>query len=418
MVRLDARLPLLLLGLVACSASSSGLTGTWTGQARDPHEGSSVLTLSLRAQGDTVTGTVVGPPPLDAAPAIEKGKITGDRVTFEIGLRRPDGGTSTFAFAVTVAGDHMQGTVSDVQEGMSVPFTATKTSSSLQAAQPARPADDTAPPHPQGTNPTPEDAQRALLAAYEKYEVVGLGILSYANQDFDDVILALIRNPAFPGKVSDIVVECGNSLYQPILDRYIAGEDVPLAGARQVWRNTTQPFCGVSGFYESLFPLVRRINRGLPPGRKLRVLAGDPPVDWSRVKTREDLRPFGDRDAHIASVMEREVLARRRKALMIFGARHLMHGGGGAVGRYEAHGYPNRTWVVIAHNGFGNHTPLARYNGELERRMVSWPVPSLVGLKGAWLDDLAYGYFFPDESGAGFRSGWMAICTSGPAPRC
>ena len=83
-------------------------------------------------------------------------------------------------------------------------------------------------------------------------------------------------------------VECGNSLYQPILDRYIAGDDVPLSEVRQLWRNTTQPMCGTSGFYEELFPLVRRINQKVPPEKKLRMLAGDPPIDWSKV-TGQDL---------------------------------------------------------------------------------------------------------------------------------
>jgi len=85
-----------------------------------------------------------------------------------------------------------------------------------------------------------------------------------------------------------VPVECGNSLYQPILDRYIAGDDVPLSEVRQVWRNTTQPMCGMSAFYEVLFPLVRRINQKVPPEKKLRMLAGDPPIDWSKV-TGQDL---------------------------------------------------------------------------------------------------------------------------------
>ncbi|OLD47997.1 MAG: hypothetical protein AUI63_03525 [Gemmatimonadetes bacterium 13_1_40CM_2_60_3] len=117
------------------------------------------------------------------------------------------------------------------------------------------------------------------------------------------------------------------------------------------------------------------------------------------MQRREDMRPFMDRDASIASVMEREVLAKHRKALMIFGVLHLMHGGGSAVGRYERNGYPSVTFVIMAHNGFGNHTPLTKYNEALERRIASWPVPSLVPLKGTWLADLEYGYFFPDERG-------------------
>ncbi len=137
-----------------------------------------------------------------------------------------------------------------------------------------------------GSDPKPQDAARVILAAFDKYEVVGMGA-AHGNQDLDDFILNLLRNRDLPGKINDMVVECGNSLYQPILDRYIAGEDVPLDEARHVWRNTTQPMCGVSAFYEELFPLIRRINQKLPPEKRFRVLAGDPPIDWSKVKTRE-----------------------------------------------------------------------------------------------------------------------------------
>ncbi len=75
-------------------------------------------------------------------------------------------------------------------------------------------------------------------------------------KDLDDFILAVIRTPAFLAKVNDIVVECGNSLYQPVLDRYIAGEDVPFAEVQKVWRNTTQLPCGISGMFEQFFPLI------------------------------------------------------------------------------------------------------------------------------------------------------------------
>jgi hypothetical protein len=103
-------------------------------------------------------------------------------------------------------------------------------------------------------NVHPSDAQQVILAAFDKYEVVGGMSSDHGVKDVDDFIIDLIRNPSLPGKVNDIAVECGNSLYQPILDRYIAGQDVPLTEVRQVWRNTTQPSCGFSTFYEELFP--------------------------------------------------------------------------------------------------------------------------------------------------------------------
>jgi hypothetical protein len=117
--------------------------------------------------------------------------------------------------------------------------------------------------------PTPEPAVPAILAAFDKYEVVGMPE-AHGMKDVDDFVLSLIRNSAFSQKVNDIEVECGNSLYQPDLDRYIAGEDVVFTEVRKVWRNTTQPMCGMSGFFEQFFPLVRAINQKLPPGKRLR----------------------------------------------------------------------------------------------------------------------------------------------------
>jgi len=248
-----------------------------------------------------------------------------------------------------------------------------------------------------GSNPKPQDAAKAILAAFDKYEVIGMGA-AHGNQDLDDFILKLIRNPDLPGRINDIAVECGNSLYQPILDRYIAGDDVPLDQARQVWRNTTQPMCSVSAFYEELFPLVRRINQKLPPEKKVRVVAADPPLDWSKMKTAADFGrgQFMMRDPTIASVMEKEVLSKHRKALMLFGTLHLYHSHGenapmlvsSAVETYEKN-YPGVTLVIKDHTGFGNDSPLAKYNDEFESRMASWPIPSLVqDLSGTWLADL------------------------------
>lgn len=238
---------------------------------------------------------------------------------------------------------------------------------------------------------TPQPAVSAILEAFDKYEVVGMPE-AHGLKDVDDFILALVRNPAFPKKVNDIAVECGNSLYQKILDRYIAGEQLPFPEVQKVWRNTTQPMCGTSGFFEQFFPLVRAINQKLPPGKRLRVLAGDPPIDWDQVKTMGDAEKFFlAREASIASVMEKEVLSKHRSALMLFGTFHLMHdsGPGSAVSTYEKD-YPNRTFVIsnLAFFDLKSSTPSSN-------RFVDWPVPSLAVAKGTWLGALDLSHFFP-----------------------
>src|ERR1700731_2966652 len=169
-------------------------------------------------------------------------------------------------------------------------------------------------PKPAGADRVPEPSIPAILAAFDKYEVVAMPE-AHGLKDIDDFILLLIRNPAFSGKVNDIAVECGNSLYQSVLDRYVAGEDVPFTEVRKVWRNTTGQMCGTSGFFEQFFPLVRAINQKLPPGKRLRVLAGDSPIDWDQIKSFQDILKSVHRDTDIASVMEKEILSKHRKAL-------------------------------------------------------------------------------------------------------
>ena len=72
---------------------------------------------------------------------------------------------------------------------------------------------------PEAADPTPQPAVSAILSTFDKYEVVAMP-QGHGMQDLNDFIFSLIRNPEFSEKVNDIEVEFGNSLYQPMLDRF------------------------------------------------------------------------------------------------------------------------------------------------------------------------------------------------------
>src|SRR5262249_17805266 len=158
-------------------------------------------------------------------------------------------------------------------------------------------------------------------------------------------------------KVNDIVVEFGNAKYQPIMDRYIAGESVAHTELQQVWRNTTQATMVLDvPIYEQFFAMVRAVNQQLPQKKQLRVLLGDPPVDWNVIKTRADMKPeLFDRDSHFISVVEKEVLGKGRIALLICGGVHLrrccLAGPSGVTARVEK-SHPGTVFVVMPHQGF------------------------------------------------------------------
>jgi hypothetical protein len=242
---------------------------------------------------------------------------------------------------------------------------------------------------PEAADATPQPAVSAILSAFDRYEDVAMP-QGHGMQDLNDFILSLIRNPGFSEKVNDIEVEFGNSLYQPMLDRYIAGENIPFTELQKVWRKMGQPASGASGFVEQFFPLVRALNQKLPPERRLRVLAGDSPVDWDQIKSIDDVVRLVHRDASIASVMEKEVLSKHRKALMLFGTFHLMHGtGGSAVSLYEKD-YPNLTLVISELGIFDTDLPSLSSS-----QLATWAFPSLALAKGTWLGALDLGHFIP-----------------------
>jgi hypothetical protein len=242
-------------------------------------------------------------------------------------------------------------------------------------------------PNPTGVEPVPEPAIPAILAAFDKYEVVAMPE-AHGLKDLDDFILTLIRTPAFAAKVNDIEVECGNSLYQPVLDRYIAGEDVPFRDVRKVWRNTTQDMCGTSVFFEVFFPVVRAVNQKVPQDKRIRVLAGDPPIDWDEVKSLKDTVKLPKRDVTAASVLEKEVLSKHRKALMLFGTYHLLHGiRDAAVGIVEVD-YPGVVFVISDLGIFGSN-----FQTLSTSPFASWPLPSLARTKGTWLGSMDLGRF-------------------------
>jgi hypothetical protein len=394
-------LGLLVLLASACGASASPrsaatrtFAGTWQGVLRDGGDQRIVMKLSKRPRGSWRVRLYDAD---NDARALPVRSVTVRRATIAWSLAAPP-----FSYEGKLSADGRLIVGTWIANGAGgrrrLPLNFTRAGNQ----QTQRAAADTArgtPPNPTGSDPQPNDAGQAILTAFDSHDIVALGMLA-GDKDLDAFILRLLRDPALARKVDDIAVECGNSRYQPLLDKYIAGANVPLANVRKVWRNTTQPYCGLSAFYESLFPLVRRINQTLSPGDRLRVLAADPPVNWSKVKRASDLRPFMDRDASIASVMQKQVLAKHRKALMIFGESHLVHGQG-AVGIYERNGYRDATFTVVPHVGFGNNTPLARYNDRLESRLSSWPVPSLAALQGTWLGNLDASYALPDQQDSG-----------------
>jgi hypothetical protein len=74
--------------------------------------------------------------------------------------------------------------------------------------------------------------------------------------------------------------------------------------------------------YERFFRTVRTVNRRNQE-RRLRVLLADPPIDWEHAAHDDWQRAAAQRDDYAAALVEREVLAKGHRALLIFGSGHV-----------------------------------------------------------------------------------------------
>jgi hypothetical protein len=206
--------------------------------------------------------------------------------------------------------------------------------------------------------------------------VVALGEDHWRNVD-SELRIRLIRHPDFPQKARFIIVESGNSLYQPILDRYIQGEDVSRTELQQVWQNTTQIAVWDSPVYADFLAAVRDVNRTLPRDRRLRVLAGDPPIEWSNVHNRSDAEPFARRDESAVNIVRDQVLKEREKVLMIYGGSHFSRQGlEDGITKPLQRSHPGRIFVV---EPLGGPFPIFE---KLEDMLKSQERPVLLSMQG------------------------------------
>jgi hypothetical protein len=248
----------------------------------------------------------------------------------------------------------------------------------------------------------PLDAISAIFDAFRTHSIVGLGD-AHGNEQGDAFRLALIRDPRFPGVVHDILLESGNSRYQDVVDRFVRGEDVPAEALQRAWLDTTQQ--QVASLEPSeVVTTVRRINASLPPDRRVRVLLGEPPIDWERIRTVEDLKawdasPLADRDRFAVDLIRKEVLARKRRVLALYGAGHFFRK------------VVESSIVTLLEDGqtkaFTIWTNAAADMAQMQADVAAWPVPSLAHVRGTSLGAINIADYF-GPSGKDIPPQWRA----------
>ncbi|HEY1951879.1 MAG TPA: hypothetical protein VGG76_03645 [Gemmatimonadaceae bacterium] len=224
----------------------------------------------------------------------------------------------------------------------------------------------------------------ALVGALRTHSVAAIGELHWCRQA-GDFYIALVRDPGFQRVVNDIVVEFASGQSQALLDRYIvAGDSISPDTLRTIWRNTTKAASWESPIYARWLAAIRDVNRALPPGRRIRVLAGDTPIDWNRLHSQADWNRLGDNNVTFANVIEKEVIAKGRKALVVLGNNHLARGGTfrdratNTASLVEAK-YPGSMYLALIYYG-----PFGDSAADWQIAVEQWPAPAVFPLARNW----------------------------------
>jgi hypothetical protein len=252
----------------------------------------------------------------------------------------------------------------------------------------------------------PQDATNAMIHLFQSHNIVMLGEVHGNKQEYE-WLCGLVKTPEFADRVDDIVVEHGNSLYQETVNRYIAGENVPIDRVQKAWRNMISSVPPVSPAYGWFYRAIREANLQRHGKHQMRLLMGGPPGDWDKIRSPQDLAPYeAEREQWYAQVVKDEVLAKHRQALRIMGASHFLRGhaqllqdelllqqhqAASPLDRtHVAPGYIERTLRAAGENPylvvFGGN--VVDNQGDVDKRFDLWPAPAIASASGNWLGKL------------------------------
>lgn len=219
--------------------------------------------------------------------------------------------------------------------------------------------------------PSVTPARDGIFEAFKTYSVVALGDSHGLTQEMDFYI-DLVRDPRFAKEIGNVVVEFGDAAQQDTLNRYLNGEDIPYEQLRKVWSDTVGWGPAVPALtYPDFFAQVRAVNETLDPGKRIHVWLGDPPIDWSTVKTKADVTALSLRNRYPAELIQSQILSKNLKVLVIYGSFHF-YGKNSVKGLVEA-AYPKTFFVVTPYSGYPNRNCSAT----LESNFKGWPTPAL-----------------------------------------
>jgi hypothetical protein len=178
-------------------------------------------------------------------------------------------------------------------------------------------------PGDRGSVADPIDYIRRSL---QEYPIVSLAEGGHQAREPHQFLRRVLGDRTILEIVDVVIVEFVSARHQAVLDAYIRGEEVPFSELSKTWRDTSQspraPWD--SPLYHELLSLIREKNATLPADKRVRVVAGDPPIYWEKISTKAEYdRSIIPRDQFVAALAIQQAFDLGKRVLIIFGGAHL-----------------------------------------------------------------------------------------------
>lgn len=172
------------------------------------------------------------------------------------------------------------------------------------------------------------DPVRLIVSAARSHRVLFLGDV-HPSAEPKRIAAAAIEALAHGPGLDVVALEVGAD-QQPIIDTYLASDPEDISILTRSPRTLNEQW-GVPGEYLEIYRRVWRLNRALGPGRQIRILAADLP-GWppeAAARPQAIAAQYAQRDAHMAELIETEVLAvsPRARMLIFMGSYHGLKSG-------------------------------------------------------------------------------------------
>jgi hypothetical protein len=253
----------------------------------------------------------------------------------------------------------------------------------------------------------PTEPIPAILDAFRTHRVVAM-YDAHGNEQTHEFLLTLIRDPRFATAVSDIVVGLGNSRYQDEVDRFVRGESVSHQTLRLAWLDTTKENVEADlPTHEQLLQTVRAVNSSRPEAPPLRVLLGESPFDWTEAPAPGDVRHAREmRPSFTAATIQVEVLARQRRALLLYPLHQLQRKS--IFTNYEMDDWRAQTPVSLIESATPHRIftiwQVSDNLASLQNDVQSWTIPSLALVRGTHLGRMEFADHASGSSGSRRRT--------------